>query len=129
MKYAFLPIRSQSVPFGTNVNAVIIVNEALEAVSVKEKWLHNRYEASAFVWTIDDTGRATKVNIATPFSWKSRAVVWDGLQVGDVVIHQPNLRLYVDSPQTFMSIPTDMPTKSEWRTFGWRNYLKYSSIQ
>ena len=119
----------ESVPFGTNVNAVIVIDEALEAISVEEKWLHNRSGASAVVWTIDDAGRATKVNVETPFSWKSRAIVWDGLQVGDVVIHQPNLRLYVDSPQTFMSIPTDMPTKSEWRTFGWRNYLKYSSIQ
>ena len=120
---------NQSVPFGTNVNAVVIVNEALDTISVKEKWLHDLYKETAYAWIIDNTGRATKKDIATPFSWKTRAVVTQGLQLGDVVVYEPALLTYEYAPRVFMSLPTELPTKEQWRAFGWRNYMKYILIR
>ncbi|MEK5067191.1 efflux RND transporter periplasmic adaptor subunit [Sporosarcina sp. FSL K6-1508] len=119
----------QSVPYGTNVNAVVIVNEAQDAISVKEKWLHDLYKENAYVWKIDDTGRATKVDVATPFTWKKRAVVTQGLQLGDVVVYEPALQTYAYAPRVLMSIPTEFPSKAQWRAFGWRNYVKYIFIR
>lgn len=117
-----------TVPFGTNVNASVVVNEAEDAITVNEKWLHRPYEQSATVWVIDDTGRAIITAVETPFTWNTRAVVSKGLQVGDIALYEPELWQYADSPKVFLPMPTDLPTKSEWRSFGWRNYLKYSVL-
>lgn len=119
----------ESIPYGSNINAVVIVNEALDAISVKEKWLNDFYKESASVWMIDEKGRAVKRDVKTPFAWETRAVVTEGLTLGDVVLHEPSLREYVDEPKVFLSIPSDLPSKKEWRAFGWRNYAKYILIR
>ncbi|MFC5589138.1 efflux RND transporter periplasmic adaptor subunit [Sporosarcina soli] len=119
----------ESIPFGTDVNAVVIVNEAQDAITINDKWLHRSYKESASVWKIDDTGHAQLTTIETPFSWQSRAVVSEGLQIGDIALDKPDLSQYGDAPRVFMALPTDMPTKSQWRTFGWRNYIKYGLIK
>ncbi|KAA0955622.1 efflux RND transporter periplasmic adaptor subunit [Sporosarcina sp. ANT_H38] len=120
---------NQSVPFGANVNAIVILNEALDAISVKEKWLHDLYNETAFAWMIDNTGRATKVEIATPFTWSNRAIVTHGLKLGDVVVSEPSLYTYEYAPKAFMSLPLELPSKEQWRAFGWRNYVKYILIR
>lgn len=119
----------QSVPFGTNVNAIVIVNEALDVTSVKEKWLHDLYKETAYAWIIDNEGRAKQVAIATPFTWETRAVVSQGLNLGDVVVYEPELAKYGYSPTVFMSLPSELPSKKQWRAFGWKNYVKYILIR
>jgi len=119
----------QSVPFGTNVNAIVIINEALDVISVKEKWLHDLYKETAYAWVIDNEGRAEQVGIATPFTWKTRAIVSQGLELGDVVVYEPALVAYGYAPRVFMSMPTELPSKQQWRAFGWRNYVKYILIR
>lgn len=119
----------ESIPFGTDVNAVVIVNEAQDAITINDKWLHRSYGESASVWKIDDIGRAQLTTVETPFSWQSRAVVSEGLRIGDIALDKPELSQYGDAPRVFMALPTDMPTKSQWRTFGWRNYIKYGIIK
>lgn len=119
----------ESIPYGSNLNAVIIVNEALDAISVKEKWLHDLYKESASVWMINKDGRAEKRDVKTPFAWETRAVVTEGLTLGDIVLHEPSLMQYVYEPKVFLPIPSDLPSKKEWRAFGWRNYVKYILIR
>lgn len=119
----------QSVPFGTNVNADIITNEALDAIAVKEKWLNDLHKKSVYAWVIDKTGRAKQVSIATPFTWKNRAVVSKGLQLGDVVVYEPALVTYEYETRLFMSLPTELPPIEQWRAFGWKNYVKYILIR
>lgn len=119
----------QSVPFGTNVNAFVIVNEALDAISVKENWLHDLYKETAYTWIIDKEGRVKQVGIATPFTWRNRAIVSAGLKLGDVVVYEPSLITYGYSPRVFMSLPTELPSKQQWRAFGWRNYVKHILIR
>ncbi len=119
----------QSVPFGVNVNAIVIVNEALDVISVKEKWLHDLYNETAYAWIIDDSGRAKQVEIVTPFTWKARAIVSQGLKLGDVAVYEPALVTYGYAPRVFMSLPTELPSKKQWRAFGWRNYVKYILIR
>ena len=111
------------VPFGNNVNAVVITNEALDAVSVNEKWLRG-LDDNVVGMIIDDSGKATKVPITTPFSWKTRAVVTEGLYLGDIVVNEADLREYIGTPKVILPMPTYTPTKAEWRAFGWRNYLR-----
>ncbi|MFS0575849.1 efflux RND transporter periplasmic adaptor subunit [Sporosarcina sp. 179-K 3D1 HS] len=119
----------ETTPFGVNLNAVVMVNEAPDSISVKESWLVNKLNGQASTWVIDNEGFAKKVNVTTPFSWKSRAVVTQGLQLGDVVVSAEALRKYKGDPRIFLPMPTDVPTKSEWKAFGWRNYIEYMVLK
>ncbi|CAM3133960.1 efflux RND transporter periplasmic adaptor subunit [Filibacter tadaridae] len=119
----------QQAPFGTNVNAIVIVNEAQDAISLKEDWLLNNFEGVATVPVIDKTGRAKPTKIQTPFSWKTRAVVSNGLKLGDIVVYEPNLAHYTYTPQLLLPLPTDVPGKADWKAFGWKNYVKYMTVK
>lgn len=121
--------QQQHVPFGANVNAMIITDEAQQALAVKEKWLTSINRPEATVAIIDNQGRAQFVTITTPFSTKSRAVVTEGLRIGGVVVHEPQLEDYDYAPSVFLPLPTDLPPKAEWKAFGWKRYAKYMFLQ
>ena len=113
----------QSVPYGNNINALVITNEAIDAVSLNEKWVHRFDEEKAKAMIIDGSGKAVEVTVATPFVLNTRAVVTEGLTLGQIAIHSPKLRDYDEPTKVFLPMPTYMPKKAEWRSFGWRNYL------
>lgn len=119
----------QTMPFGMNLKAVIVVDEALEVVSVQEEWLVDSHEKTAKAWMIDAEGRATTTDIVTPFTVEKRVVVTEGLQLGDVVFYKPMLETYGEDPKIFLPLPTDLPEKAEWRAFGWKNYMKYMLVK
>ncbi|BAQ09942.1 hypothetical protein OXB_1471 [Bacillus sp. OxB-1] len=114
----------ESTPFGVNMNAIVLVNEAPDSIAVKDRWLVDKLNDQAATWVIDEEGFAAKVEVTTPFSWKNNAVVTQGLQVGDVVVSAEPLRKYKGEPRIFLPMPSDFPTKSEWKAFGWRNYVE-----
>jgi len=112
-----------NVPFGNNINAVVITNEAADAVSVNEKWLRG-IDDDVEGMIINHSGRAEKVPVTTPFTLNTHAVVTEGLYKGDIVVDESILRDYAIGPEVILPMPSYMPTKEEWRAHGWRNYLK-----
>lgn len=115
-------------PFGANVNASIIVNEA-DAVSVKIHWLESYVKDSAFVWKLDEQGRAVKTGVTVPFIAKNRAVITEGLKTGDVAFYNRNIGEINNVSNVFLPLPLEIPSKSDWRTFGWKNYMKYGFVE
>lgn len=113
-----------AIPFGDNINAIVITKEALDAVSVKEEWLRGASEEMTGT-IIDTTGRAVKVPVTTPFTWNKRAVITEGIFQGDIVIDEAIVRDFVLPPRIILRAPLYMPSKSEWRMHGWRNYVKH----
>ncbi len=114
------------IPFGNDMNAVITVDEALDTISVKEPWIHDRYDNRATMWRLNDKGNATKALIDIQFISKTRAVVSEGLKLGNVVLYDVGFEQYAYEPSVFLSLRLDsLPDKREWRTFGWKNYVKY----
>ena len=99
------------VPFGNNVNAIVITNEALDAISVNEKWLRGLDDKTEGVM-IDHTGKALKVPVTTPFTWKTRAVVTEGLNQGDIVVNESDLRDYGNASKVFFAMPAYHANKS-----------------
>ncbi|WP_224654597.1 hypothetical protein, partial [Escherichia coli] len=63
-----------NLPFGANVNATIIVNEA-DAVAVKLDWLDTYVKDSAIAWKRDEQGRTAKTVVTVAFITNNRAVV------------------------------------------------------
>ena len=119
----------QPVPFGNNLNAILTSKEVEDAGSVPEKWLRKQSEEMAIATIIDKSGRAVQVEVSTPFTLNTRAVVTDGLALGNIVIQEPVLREYTYSPAVFLPMPTYAPTMEEWKSFGWENYLKYMLVE
>ncbi|WP_252501967.1 efflux RND transporter periplasmic adaptor subunit [Sporosarcina sp. Marseille-Q4943] len=117
-----------SLPFGVNVNASIIVNEA-DAVSVKIHWLEAHVKNSAVAWKLDEQGRAAKTNVTVPFITNNRAVITEGLTTGDVAIYNRNIDETDNLSNVFLPLPLELPSKSDWRTFGWKNYVKYGFVE
>lgn len=119
----------ETVPYANHVNAVVITNEVFDAVALNEKWLRKKKEDSAQGTMIDHLGRAGTVTVTTPFIWKNRAVVTDGLYAGDIVIKDPVVGEYNYAPRVYLPMPSYMPVKKEWKSFGWKNYVKYMIIK
>lgn len=117
-----------NLPFGANVNASIIVNEA-EAVSVKIHWLESFMKDSAIVWKLDEQGRVANTSVTVPFISNNRAVITEGLTTGDVAIYNRHIDETHNLSNVFLPLPLGLPSKSDWRTFGWKNYVKYGFVE
>lgn len=116
-----------TLPFGANVNATLIVNE-VDAVSVKVDWLEAYTKQQATAWQLDENGQGRKIDVSSPFQTNNRAVITDGLATGDIVIYKHNISTYADPFNVIMPLPLDLPPKSQWRTFGWKNYIKHGFL-
>jgi len=112
-----------NVPLGNNVNAHIVTNEALDAVSMNEEWLRGIDDNRIGVM-IDKSGKTSTVLVTSPFTSNKRAVVTAGLFKGDIVLNESELREYVGPQTVFLQMPAYMPTKAEWRKHGWQTYVK-----
>ncbi|MGN7385562.1 efflux RND transporter periplasmic adaptor subunit [Sporosarcina sp. SAFN-015] len=117
-----------NLPFGANVNATIIVNEA-DAVAVKLDWLDTYVKDSAIAWKLDEQGRTAKTAVTVPFITNNRAVVTEGLTTGDVAIHSSHIDEYNVQSNVFLPFPLEFPSRSDWRAFGWKNYVKYGFVE
>lgn len=118
-----------SIPFSQNVNAVIITNEVFSATSLNEKWLRKNTEESAQGTIITELGRASVVEVVTPFTWRNRAIVTSGLQSDDIAINDRSVGGYDYEPRVYMPMPSYMPTKKEWKSFGWKNYVRHLIVK
>ncbi|HLG28007.1 MAG TPA: HlyD family efflux transporter periplasmic adaptor subunit [Paenisporosarcina sp.] len=128
---AYYEIRIQAIepienlPFGNNTNAMIIVNEAKQAGSIKTAWLYDRLDESAVAHVINKDGYAVNVPVTIAFDWKTRAVISEGVQAGLVAVHEPQLTNYRYAPAIFLPMPIDSPSGKSAKAIGWRNYLKF----
>lgn len=119
----------QTIPYGSNVNAIVILDEAKGAVAVNEDWIRRLEEDFAKGTIIDSSGRAVEVTMKTPFQLHTRAVVTEGLSSGQIVIHQARDYQYEDAPKVFLQIPSNIPSKKEWKTLGWKKFLEYMILK
>lgn len=116
----------QTTPFGNRTNAVVTVAEALDSISMKEHWIDNLHRDETTIWRLDDNGRASKSEVRVAFKTNARAVITEGLQLGDVVLYDTDLHQYTYAPKVFLPLKVShFPSKSEWKTVGMKNYAKY----
>lgn len=114
----------ENTPFAANLNAAITVEEAIDAVSIRKNWTSPDEMNTVLVTRLEENGRPAVITATTPFNASERTVVTDGLNAGDIVLYEPALRHFNYAPKVFLSFPTYMPKKDEWKAYGWRNYLE-----
>jgi HlyD family secretion protein len=114
-----------SLPFGNNANAMILVNEANDAVSVKSAWLYNRFEDKATAYVINEHGYAAKAPVSIAFDSYTRSILSDGMEPGAVMLNEPLLNDYRYAPAIFFPMPMDSPTWHSVKEAGWKFYLRH----
>lgn len=114
-----------NLPFGNNTNAMILVNEAQQAVSVKTAWLYDRFEESATAHILNDNGFVVKTPASIAFDWHNKSVLTAGINPGAIVVYEPQLAGYRYAPAIFFPMPMDVPTWKSVTEIGWKSYLRY----
>lgn len=109
-------------PFGANINSVIITNEAQNAVRVKAKWLLDRADEKAEVYTLSAEGQIVRTPVIVPFDLKQYAILSAGLEANQIVLNADTK--YINSP-AFLPLPMDLPSWNSFKAVGWKNYVKY----
>ena len=112
-------------PFANNVNAVIYTEEAFDAVAVKTDALTGKYRDEAIVTVINSEGYAVSVPVITPFNWKGRSIITDNLYEGDFVITGTIYDRNVLPPAVILPMPLEWPSKEEWKSHDWRDYMRF----
>lgn len=115
----------QRLPFGNNTNAVILVNEAKDAVAVRSTWLHNRFEEKAEAHVITSSGFATKQPVTIQFDMPTVSILSDGLDSESVMVYEPKINDYRYAPAVFFPMPMATPSLDTIKNADWRFYLKY----
>jgi len=114
-----------TLPFGNNANAMVIVNEANEAVSVQSAWLYNRFEDTATTHVINEHGYASKAPVSIAFDSNTRSVLSEGIKPGTVILNEPLLNDYRYAPAIFFPMPMDTPSWTTVKEAGWKFYLRH----
>jgi len=109
-------------PFAANLNSVITTNQAENAVQVNSKWLLNRSEEMAEVYTLTSDGRIARTPVTVPFDLKQHAILSEGLSDGNIVL---NAVQKTDDAEVFLPFPVDLPTWNSIKSVSWKDYVKY----
>ena len=109
-------------PFAANLNSVITTNQAENAVQVNSKWLLNRSENAAEVYTLSSEGRIVRTPVTVPFDLKQHAIISEGLSNGNIFLNDDQK---TDNAEVFLPFPVDLPTWNSIKSVSWKDYVKY----
>ena len=112
----------EDLPFAANLNSVITTNQADNAVLLKSKWLLNRSENIAEVYTLTNDGRIVRTPVTVPFDLKQHAILSEGLSNGNIVL---NAEQKTDNAEAFLPFPVNLPTWNSVKSISWKDYVKY----
>lgn len=115
---------TDTVPYGKTANASIIINEASDAVALKEAWLYDRYDGSAKTYILNRFGRTEAVAVDIAFDLDGKAVLNSGVQPGATAIEHDRHR-FAKGPRAFLPFPGTKPDVEYAKTVNWRNYIEY----
>ncbi|TQR21197.1 efflux RND transporter periplasmic adaptor subunit [Psychrobacillus vulpis] len=113
----------EKLPYAANTNSVITTNEVENAVRVKSKWLLERNEQQAEVYTLTNEGRIVRAPITVPFELNQYAILSEGIKQESVVL---NAEPKKDNSLAFLPFPLDLPTWNSIKAVSWKDYMKYS---
>ncbi|WP_033541590.1 hypothetical protein [Planococcus sp. CAU13] len=112
------------VPYGKTANTSIVINEAADAVALKEAWLYDRYDGSAKTFILNEAGRTEAVSVNIAFDLDGKAILSDGVQPGATVIDHDRDR-FEKGPRAFLPFPSIQPDMEHAKNTNWRKYVEF----
>ncbi|MFD1031834.1 efflux RND transporter periplasmic adaptor subunit [Metaplanococcus flavidus] len=116
---------TDAVPYGKTANTSIIINEATDAVALKDDWIFDRYDGTGNVFALDQDGYAVDMPISIAFGLDGKAILSDGVQAGATVVDNDLLREFGSAPMTFLPFPSIQPDMEHAKNTYWRKYVEY----
>lgn len=116
---------TDAVPYGKTANASVIINEAADAVALKDAWIFDRYNGTGTAFVLNEEGRAEAVPVTIAFDLEGKAVLSDGLDAGATVVDNDLLRRFASAPQAFLPFPSIQPDMEHAKNTYWRKYVEY----
>lgn len=115
----------EAMPFGSNVNADITLNEAQDAVALRDDWIYDNDETKGTAYTLDIDGRPNAVPVEIAFAVPGRTVLASGMEAGDLLLNEARLHDYPGRPRLFMPFPSSQPDFDYAKNTEWRAYIEY----
>ena len=116
---------AEAVPYGKTANASIIINEAADAVALKDTWIFDRYNGTGNAFVLNEEGRAEAVPVTIAFDLEDKAVLSSGVVAGATVVDNDLLRRFATAPQAFIPFPSIQPDLEHAKNTYWRKYVEY----
>ncbi|MCM3610353.1 efflux RND transporter periplasmic adaptor subunit [Planococcus sp. MERTA32b] len=116
---------TDAVPYGKTANASIIINEAADAVALKDNWIFDRFNGTGNVFVLNEDGRAEAAPVTIAFDLDGKAVLSEGVAPGTTVVDNKILRSFSSAPQAFLPFPSIQPDIEHAKETYWRKYVEY----
>lgn len=116
---------TDAVPYGKTANASIIINEAADAVALKDAWIFDRYNGTGMVSVLNAQGRAESLPVTIAFDLEGKAVLSEGVLPGSTVVDSDILQRFAFAPQAFLPFPSVQPDMEHAKNTEWRRYVEY----
>ncbi|MBT2581309.1 HlyD family secretion protein [Planococcus sp. ISL-109] len=114
-----------TMPFGSNVNASITLNEAQDAIALRDKWIYNNNDTTGTAYVLNIDGRPNAVPVEIAFAQHGRTILAGGMEAGELTINEEKLHDYPGRPRLFMPFPSRQPDYSYAKNTEWRAYVEY----
>lgn len=116
---------TNAVPYGKTANASIIINEAADAVALRDAWIFDRYNGTGKVSVLNAQGRAESLPVTIVFDLEGKAVLSEGVLPGSTVVDSDILQRFAFAPQAFLPFPSVQPDMEHAKNTEWRRYVEY----
>lgn len=111
-------------PIGANVNVTIKLDEAKNAMRIRDDWMLVRNKEYAEIYTLSERGTVGRVPVEIAFDIPElqSVVVSEGLVAGQIVLDDEFRR---NNSRTFFPLPFDRPSWNSVKSVGWKEYIYF----
>ncbi|RLJ90807.1 efflux RND transporter periplasmic adaptor subunit [Planococcus citreus] len=114
-----------TMPYGSNVNAEITLDEAQDAIALRDGWVYDDDNTTGTAYTLNIDGRPNAVPVEIAFTQQGRVVLASGMEAGNITINEEQLHDYPGRPKLFMPFPIRTPDFNYAKNTEWRAYIEY----
>lgn len=111
-------------PMGANVNITLKVDQATDAMRLRDDWMLVRNKEYAEIYTLSERGTVARipVNIAFDVPELQSVIVDEGLVNGQIVLDDEFRR---NNSRTFFPLPFDLPSWNSIKAVDWKQYVYF----
>lgn len=111
-------------PLGANVNVTINLDEAKNAMRIRDDWMLVRDKDYAEIYTLSERGTVGRIPVGIAFDVPvlQSVIVDSGLVNGQIVLDDEFRR---NNSRTFFPMPFDRPTWNSIKSVNWKEYLYF----
>lgn len=116
-------------PYASLTSAKIIINEASNALRVKNDWIVEKNVTTEeettkvkYIYSIDEDGKIRTNEVKVAFEDKGETILTSNLTNGQIIFHD---RVKDELSNAFFPMPFEIPSKFILQQLDWKQYAKY----